>query len=261
MIIEDGVSIGENCMIESSCIIKKGVVLGSNSYIGARCIIGESQITSISEAKNSGKEKLCIGEGALIRSETILYKGSKIGAEFETGHRVTVREKSEIGDDVRIGTLSDRQGHCKIGNHVRMHSNVHIGMKAEIDNYVWIFPYVVLTNDPTPPSENLLGVHIHSFAVVSTGSIILPGVDIGQDALIGAGAVVTKNVIEYKVVVGNPAREISDVRKIKNKITGEPAYPWRYHYSKSMPWNQMNFDKWYESEIRMAVIFGGRDHA
>lgn len=247
MIIEDGVSIGEDCVIESNCMIKRGVVLGSNSYVGVGCIIGERQIANVSDAKKTRKRELHIGNGALLRSGTILYEGSRIGAEFETGHRVTIREKTDIGDCVRIGTLSDIQGHCRIGSYVRMHSNVHIGMKSEIEDYVWIFPYVVLTNDPTPPSENLVGVHIHSFAVVSTGSVILPGVDVGQDALIGAGAVVTRNVAEYKVVAGNPAKEISDVRKIKNKITGEPAYPWRYHYSKSMPWNQMAFDEWYEN--------------
>ena len=106
---------------------------------------------------------------------------------------------------------------------------------------------MVLTNDPTPPSEELVGVDIHSFAIIATGSILLPGVKIGQDALVGAGSIVTKNISEYKVAVGNPAKEISDVRKIKNKITGEFAYPWRYHYSHNMPWEGVSFEKWYES--------------
>lgn len=108
---------------------------------------------------------------------------------------------------------------------------------------------MVLTNDPTPPSEELIGVHINSFAIVATGSILLPGVEIGQDALVGAGSIVTKNVSEYKVAVGNPAKEISDVRKIKNRFTGEPAYPWRDHYSRNMPWEGTSFENWYQSLV------------
>lgn len=75
----------------------------------------------------------------------------------------------------------------------------------------------------------------------------MPGLDIGQDCLVGAGSIVTKPVEPYAVVVGNPAKIISDVRKIKNKITGEPAYPWRRHFSKYMPWDGVGFDVWYAS--------------
>ena len=188
-----------------------------------------------------------MGNNALIRSGSIIYAGSKIGNNFQTGHQVTIREKAQIGNNVSIGTLSDIQGNCKIGNYVRLHSNVHIGQLSVIDDFVWVFPYVVLTNDPTPPSENFVGVHVHSFAIVATGSIIMPGLELGQDCLIGAGAIVTKSVEPYAVAVGNPAKAISDVRKVKNKITGEPVYPWREHFGNYMPWYGIGFDTWYAS--------------
>ena len=105
--------------------------------------------------------------------------------------------------------------------------------------------YVVLTNDPTPPSTDFVGVHIHSFAIVATGAIVMPGLDLGQDCLIGAGAIVTKSVKPYAVAVGNPARTISDVRDVRNKITGKPVYPWREHFSRYMPWEGMSFEEWY----------------
>ena len=183
----------------------------------------------------------------MIRSGSILYAGSSIGDNFQTGHRVTIREKAVIGNDVSVGTLSDIQGNCKIGNYVRLHSNVHIGQLSEIDDYVWIFPYVVLTNDPTPPSESFVGVHVHSFATVATGAIVMPGLELGQDCLIGAGAIVTKSAEPYAVMVGNPAKQISDVRNIKSKITGEPVYPWRDHFGRYMPWDGVGFDAWYAS--------------
>ena len=140
---------------------------------------------------------------------------------------------------------------------MRLHSNVHIGQLSTIDNCVWIFPYVVLTNDPTPPSENFVGVHVRSFAIVATGAIVMPGIEIGGDSLVGAGAIVTKPVARYSVVAGNPAKPISDVRKVKNKITGEPVYPWRYHFNRAMPWEGMGFENWYASlDVSEKDVYG-----
>ena len=245
-IIEDGVTIGSNCFIDSNCVIRSGVILGDNSNIGCNCILGEYWFDFYRDHQPH-IHPLIIGENALIRSGSIVYAGSRIGKNFQTGHQVTIREKADIGDNVSVGTLSDIQGNCRLGNYVRLHSNVHIGQLSVIDDFVWIFPYVVLTNDPTPPSENFVGVHVHSFAIVATGTIVMPGLEIGQDALIGAGAIVTKSVEPYAVAVGNPAKVISDVRKVKNKITGEPVYPWRDHFSNYMPWAELGFDKWYAS--------------
>jgi len=245
-IIEDDVVIGDGCHIDSNTIIRLGTVLGANSFVGSNCIIGEYQNDYIYEGTRENYH-LEIGERALIRSGSIIYSNSTIGDDFQTGHQVTIREKAHIGNHVSVGTLSDIQGLCELGNYVRLHSNVHIGQHSVIEDYVWIFPYVVLTNDPTPPSDELVGVHIHSFAIVATGSVLLPGVEIHQDALVGAGAIVTKDVAAYQVAVGNPAKEIADVRKIKNKITGEPAYPWRYHYKHNMPWEEeISYEVWAE---------------
>lgn len=246
VVVEDNVSIGDNAYIDSNTIIRANVKLGENAFIGANCIIGEYWMDFCND-RTPHFHPLEIGKDCLIRSGSILYAGSSIGDGFQTGHQVTIREKASIGNYVSIGTLSDVQGNCRIGNNVRLHSNVHIGQLSAIDDFVWIFPYVVLTNDPTPPSENFVGVHICPFSIVATGSVIMPGMELGQDCLVGAGAVVTKPVEPYAVVVGNPAKKISDVRSVKNKITGEPAYPWREHFEKYMPWEGIGFDAWYAS--------------
>lgn len=86
-----------------------------------------------------------------------------------------------------------------------------------------------------------------SFAIIATGAIIMPGMEIGQGSLVGAGAIITKPVTPYAVVAGNPGKTISDVRKIKNKFTGEPVYPWRHHFDNYMPWAESDFNTWYAS--------------
>ena len=243
-IIEDNVYVGDNTFIDSNTTIRSFVNIGKNSFIGSNCIIGEYWMDFCIDRKVH-EHPLTIGDNALIRSGSIIYAGSIIDDDFQTGHQVTIREKAEIGKHVSVGTLSDIQGNCKIGNYVRLHSNVHIGQLSEIDDFVWIFPYVVLTNDPTPPSENFVGVHVKSFAIIATSALIMPGLTIGQDSLVAGGAIVTKSVEPYAVVAGNPAKPISDVRKIKNKITGEPVYPWRDNFKRAMPWSDSDFKTWY----------------
>lgn len=245
-IIEDHVTLGAGCYVDSNTLIRSGVTLGEDSLIGANCILGEYGM-DFCQDRQPHEHPLRIGASALIRSGSILYGGSVIGEHFQTGHQVTIREGTEIGNHVSVGTLSDIQGNCRLGNHVRLHSNVHIGQLSQVDDFVWIYPYVVLTNDPTPPSSEFAGVHVHPFAIVATGAIVMPGLDIGQDSLIGAGAIVTRSVRPYAVAVGNPAREVSDVRKVRNRFTGEPAYPWREHFGRYMPWEETGFAAWYAS--------------
>lgn len=240
VIIEDDVYIDYNCIIRDNVHIKKG------SFIGARCILGE-YLFDFYKDKVNNVHPLVIGENALIRTENVIYGETTIGDNFQSGHKVTIRENTKIGNNVRVGTLSDIQHCCNIGSYVSIHSNVFIGEETKIKDYVWIFPHVVITNDPTPPSEGLLGVTIESFAVIAARSLLLPGVHINEDALVGAGSVVTKDVKKETVVVGNPAREVCSVRDIKNKITGEPVYPWRYTFKRGMPWKDTDYDFWFEN--------------
>ena len=242
VIIEDNVVIGDNCYIDYGAIIKANVTLGEDSFVGAQCILGEFLYDFFEDRQNKA-HPLSIGPRALIRSGSILYGDSSFGSDFQTGHRVTIREKTRAGSHVSVGTLSDIQGDCRIGNYVRMHSNVHIGMKSEIKDYVWVFPYVILTNDPTPPSDILKGVVVESFACICTGSIVLPGVHIGQDALVAAGANVTKDVAECAVVMGNPAKQRGLVTDIKD-ADGNPHYPWRDRFGRGYPWSETTYAEW-----------------
>lgn len=226
--------IGLNVEIGAFSIIYDNVVIGDNSVIGAFCEIG------ILSALSDGSP-LVIGQGSLIRSHSIFYQASSFGENLTTGHRVTVREGTKAGKNLQIGTLSDLQGDCLIGDYVRLHSNVHIGKKSTIESFVWLFPYVVLTNDPTPPSETLQGCTIQQYAIVATSAVILPGVTVGQHALVAALACVGKDVPERSIFGGVPAKLITATSNIKLRDgSNRNAYPWTTHFHRGYPSEVVN---------------------
>lgn len=239
--------IGNNVRIGDRTIIYDNVRIGDNTIICNDCVIGEPLNAYYSDIECYENPVTIIGRDSLIRSHTIIYAGNVMGDCFQTGHRVTVRENTKFGSHCSLGTLDDIQGHSVFGDYCRLHSNVHIGMHSSIGNYVFIYPYVVFTNDPTPPSDICIGPTVGDFSQIATGSVLLPGVKIGKHCLVGAGCSVTKDVSDFKLVVGVPAKVVKDVREIIDRETGEAHYPWPYRFSRNMPWDGMEFEKWLEN--------------
>ena len=184
-----------------------GVTLGDGSIVEDYAIIG-----SPPRGKKAGELQTIIGKGAIIRSHTVIYAGNRIGDNFQTGNKVNIRESNEIGDNVSIGTLSVIEHHVRIGNGVRMHSQVFVPEFTVIEDDAWLGPNVVITNAKYPLSpgvkETLAGPLIKKGAKIGANATILPGVVIGVNSLVGAGSVVTKDVPDNAVVAGNPARLI-----------------------------------------------------
>ena len=228
-IISSSAKIGADVQIGPFTIVHPNVEIGDRTVIGSHCEIG------VSSGLSDGTP-LIIGSNGLIRSHSVFYQGSSFGDSLVTGHRVTVREGTKAGRNLQIGTLSDIQGDCLIGDYVRFHSNVHVGKMSKIGNFVWIFPYVVLTNDPHPPSNLLMGVTIEDFSAIATMSVVLPGVTIKRGALVGAHSSVNRDVEADTLVAGSPAKFICNTDRIRLKNNpSEVAYPWRRHFHRGYP--------------------------
>jgi acetyltransferase-like isoleucine patch superfamily enzyme len=188
----------------------QNVNLGEGSTVEDFCIIGTPP-----RGATDGGLATTIGDGAVIRSHTVIYAGNVIGRHFQTGNKVNIRESNRIGDNVSIGTLSVIEHHVEIGNDVRIHTQVFIPEFTVLEDGCWIGPNVVVTNAKYPLSpgvkDQLKGAIIRKGAKIGANATLLPGVVIGADALVGAGAVVVKDVPPGAVVVGNPARVINQV--------------------------------------------------
>ena len=186
-----------------------------NTELGEGSEVQPFAILGLASSQQGAESRLQIGAFALIRSHTVIYAGSVIGARFQTGHGVLVRESNRIGNDVSIGSHSVIEHHVEIGDRVRVHSNTHVPEYTILEADSWIGPGVNLTNARYPLGKNakadMRGPRVRKGAIVGANATILPGVEIGERALVGAGAVVIADVPAGKIVVGNPARIVRDI--------------------------------------------------
>lgn len=190
--------------IAPSALILEGVAWLGTAEVGPFAIVGHRV-----RNPEGAPAPTTVGSGAIIGSHTTIYEGNTIGARFATGHGALVREHNVIGDDVSIGTGSVVEHHVRLGNGVRLHSRVFVPEYTEIHDQAWLGPNVVLTNAKYPQSPGvkaaLRGAIIERGAMIGANATVLPGVRIGARALVGAGAVVTRDVPSGAVVAGNPA--------------------------------------------------------
>jgi acetyltransferase-like isoleucine patch superfamily enzyme len=172
---------------------------------------------------------LWVGPRARLRSGTVLYAGTEIGGDFETGHNVVVREQNRLGDRVSIWNNTTVDYGCVIGNRVKLHSNVYVAQFTTIEDDVFIASGVTIANDPHPgcafSQQCMRGPTIKRGAQVGVNVTIMPFVTIGERALIGGGSVVTRDVPAEAVVAGNPGRVVTHIAELRC-VTGHTERPY-----------------------------------
>jgi acetyltransferase-like isoleucine patch superfamily enzyme len=216
-------------LIHESARVYGKTIVGANSYILENVILGypDRQILNALRSGNTRIEDYQyegthLGENALIRANTVIYCKVRIGKSFQTGHNAVIRENTSIGDSVSIGTNVVIEGNTRIGNNVNIQSNVFIPIGTAIEDFVFIGPNAVLTNDKYPPfrkGNELKGPILKRGVSVGASAIILPGVEVGEGSMVAAGALVTRNVPPWKLAIGSPAEimDLSEDLKVLNE--------------------------------------------
>ena len=187
---------------------------GVSIQIGEQSEIDEDVILGYPSGRLKEIGEVVLGDDAKIRSGSVIYQKVTIGHHLETGHHVIIREENRMGDSVSIWANTVIDYGCILGSRVKIHANGYVAQFTVIEDDVFIAPGVIFANDKYPVSPHLEGPHIKKGARIGVNATILPGIVIGEEALIGAGSVVTKNVPARSVVVGNPGRVIGTVDKI-----------------------------------------------
>jgi acetyltransferase-like isoleucine patch superfamily enzyme len=234
--------LGRNVKVGDNATIYDNVEIGDDSIICNDCVIGEP-LAAFYQDPGYQNPSTVIGSNSIVRSHAIIYAACTIGPYFCSGHRVTIRENSIIGESCSIGTLSDIQGDVRMGNYCRLHSSVHVAQGCSMGNFVFLYPFSVMTNDPYPPSADIKGGYIGSYSQVGVHAVILPGITVGENCLIGANSVVNKRLPDFSLAMGDPAKIVMDIRKYVVMGKGNP-YPWMSRFERGMPWEGVGFDAW-----------------
>jgi UDP-2-acetamido-3-amino-2,3-dideoxy-glucuronate N-acetyltransferase len=203
--------------IHPSAIVYPGTVLGEGVQVLENAVVGKQpSLSPRSTAKREPLPPTVIGDGTIVSTGAIVFAGSRIGARVILGDQSCVRERVTVGDDVVIGRGSLVENDTTIGALTKIQAEAYITAYSTLEENVFIAPCVVTTNDnfmgrTERRHELIKGPTIRRGARVGGGAIICPAVEIGEEAFVGAGAVVTKDVPAKKVVVGSPARVLRDV--------------------------------------------------
>ena len=203
--------------IHPSAIVYPGTVLGAGVKVLENAVVGKQPTLSPrSTAKREPLPPAVIGDGTIVSTSAIVFAGATIGDRVILGDQSCVRERVQIGNDVVVGRGSLIENDTTIGSMTKIQADAYITAYSTLEEHVFIAPCVVTTNDnwmgrTEKRFGNIKGPTIRRGARIGGGAILCPGIEIGEEAFVGAGAVVTKNVPPRVVVVGSPARVLRDV--------------------------------------------------
>lgn len=203
--------------IHPSAVVHPGTVLGEGVRVLEHAVVGKQPVLSPrSTAKREELPPAELGDGAVVSTGAVVFAGTKLGARVIVGDQACVRERVEIGDDVVVGRGALIENDTVVGALTKIQADAYITAYSTLEENVFVAPCVVTTNDDfmgrTERRHELVkGPTIRRGARIGGGAILCPGVEIGEEAFVGAGAVVTKDVPPRVVVVGNPARVLRDV--------------------------------------------------
>jgi acetyltransferase-like isoleucine patch superfamily enzyme len=203
--------------IHPTATVYPGTVLGDGVRVLENAVVGKQpSLGASSTAKREPLAPAVVGTGTVISTGAIVFAGSTIGARCIVGDQSCIRERVSMGDDCVLGRGSLIENDTTVGAGSRIQAEAYVTAYSTLEEDVFVAPCVVTTNDDfmgrTEKRKELMrGPTIRRSARIGGGAILCPGVEIGEEAFVGAGAVVTRDVPPRVVVVGSPARVLRDV--------------------------------------------------
>lgn len=221
VVIEDNVVVGKNCVIGHNVIIKEGTNIGSNVVIGDNTVVGKAPFVSFTSATTDSSNELnplMICDNIKIGAGCIVYRGAILRANVFVGDLATIRENVEIGEKSVIGKGVSVENFVTIGKRVKIETEAYITAFSIIEDYCFIAPEVTFTNDnflgrTEERKKHFKGPILKKGSRIGGNATLLPGVVIGEDALVAAGSVVTRDLEPRKIYVGVPARYYGEVKE------------------------------------------------
>ncbi|WP_027417276.1 N-acetyltransferase [Aneurinibacillus terranovensis] len=212
VVIEEGAVIGANVSIGNYVVIKKGTVIGDGVSIGDLCVLGKTPVGNKKMARKPTAVllPLVIHDHVRIGSGVVLYAGVVLGQDVLVGDQASIREHVTVGESSIIGRGAIVELRTTIGSRVTIQTGCYITGDMIVEDEVFIGPRCSSSNDKYMGMGNFphKGPVVKRGAKIGNNATLLPGVIIGEQSIVGAGTVVTRDVMPGQTVVGNPGRPL-----------------------------------------------------
>ena len=217
LILCDDVTVGDGVLFGPNVLVEEGTRIGEASVIEGGSLLGKvPRLARTSATASERLPPLRLGVRVTVCAGAIVYAGSVVGDEAIIGDQAQVRERSVIGPQTVVGRGSAIDNDVTIGARVKIQSNVYVTAFSVIEDDVFIGPRASTTNDDTmsrhAPDFALRGATLRRACRIGGGAVLVPDVEVGEEAFVAAGAVVTKDVPARAFMVGVPARQVREVR-------------------------------------------------
>ena len=214
-VLGDDVEIGAGVSFGAFVVVHSGTRIGDGCRIEDHAVLGKAPRLAAHSGARGEVARLELGEGAAVCAGAVVFAGARVGARSIIGDQAYVRERTTIGTGAVIGRGSAVDNDVLIGDRVRVQTNVYLTAFSVLEDDVFVGPGVTTTNDHTMARHDdslpLRGAVLRRACRVGGASVLLPGVEIGEEAFVAAGAVVTRDVPPRGVVIGVPARVAREV--------------------------------------------------
>lgn len=217
-VVEDDVRVGRDCTIGHHVVLRRGTIVGDGSRIDDHAVIGKQPMRArLSATTGEGRQPAArIGDGCIVGTGAVIYAGAVLDRGVLVADLATIREEVSVGEFTIVGRGVSIENRCRVGRRCKLETNVYVTAYSTLEDRVFLAPGVVTSNDNfvgrTPQRfEHFGGVTVRRGGRIGAQATVLPNRTIGEDALVAAGAVVTKDVPERTIVKGIPAREAGGV--------------------------------------------------
>jgi UDP-2-acetamido-3-amino-2,3-dideoxy-glucuronate N-acetyltransferase len=215
LVLSPTAQVGEGVTFGAHVVVHDGVVLGDGVVVQDGAVLGKPPRPSRFHSAPPSADPLIVGEGAFVGAHAVLCAGAVLGSRAIVGDGAFIRERARLGQGTLVGSHSIVDFDVTLGDRVSVQSRVYLTATAVVEDDVFVGPGVTTTNDDTmarhPPGAPLRGPVLRRACRVGGGAVLVPGVEIGEEAFVAAGAVVTANVPARAFVMGVPARKVRQV--------------------------------------------------
>jgi acetyltransferase-like isoleucine patch superfamily enzyme len=217
-VVGPGVRIGTRCRIGHHVVIHEGTVIGNDVRVDDHASLGKSPMKAANSATTSEQAlpPLEVGDVCIVGTGVVLYRGARIDGKVLMADLCTVRENVSIGRGTIVGRGVTVENFCTVGRYCKLESECYITAYSTLEDRVFVAPGVVTSNDnfvgrTAERFKHFKGVTVRKGGRIGAGTVLLPGVTVGADALVAAGSVVTRDVPPRAIVLGAPAKVWRDV--------------------------------------------------